>query len=130
MAMDNMLLRTYANFDHAQQARSALIAAGFSADAVSFTAGEDEAGPVTGNFMIDRAQDPSSDRRTPDLASGYDPNETQSTTPVAWGSSYMLTVRAQDDEQLRLAAEITDKFGGVDINQRVPPGPVSSSPTR
>ncbi|GAC1406341.1 MAG: hypothetical protein NVSMB6_02430 [Burkholderiaceae bacterium] len=126
MSMENMLLRTYASFDNAQQARSALIAAGFSADAVCFTARQDEAGPVTGNFVIDREQDSNSDRRTPNLAQGFDPNETQSTAPVDWGSSYILTIDAQDNDQLRLAAEITKQFGGVDINELVPPCAIST----
>lgn len=117
MSIENMLLRTYAQFSDAQQARSALLAAGFSPESVSFTAKEDEAGPVAGNFMVDLSQHPHSDRRAPDISAGYDPNETQITDPVDWGSSYMLMVDAQDNEQLKLATEITEKFGGVDIEQ-------------
>ena len=117
MSIENMLLRTYANFADAQEARSALLAAGFPPDAISFTAKEDEAGPVAGNFMIDREQDPNNKRRTPDFSEGYDPNEVQDTQPVDWGSSYMLMIDAMDPEHLQLATEIAERFGGVDIEK-------------
>ena len=54
MSIENMLLRTYANFNSAQAAREALLAAGFARDAVSFTARSDEAEPVVGNFDIEK----------------------------------------------------------------------------
>lgn len=117
MDMDHMLLRTYAEFAGAQEARRALLAAGFAPDCVSFTAKEDEAGPVAGNFMIDREQHPESLRKTPSFMEGYDPNEVQNTRPVDWGSSYMLMVETRDPAQLQLATEITERFGGVDIEQ-------------
>ena len=119
MAMDNMLLRTYAEFAGAQEARRALLAAGFEPDCISFTAKEDEAGPVAGNFMIDREQHSESLRKTPNFMQGYDPNEVQNTRPVDWGSSYMLMVEARDAAQLQLAAEITERFGGVDIEPMI-----------
>lgn len=119
MTMENMLLRTYAEFSHAQQARSALLAAGFDPDSISFTAKDDEAGPVTGSFMIDREKDPISDRKKPNLSEGYDPNETQSTQAVDWGRSYMLMIDAQDPAQLQLATEIAERFGGIDIEKLI-----------
>jgi hypothetical protein len=117
MSIENMLLRTYANFDNAQAARRALLGAGFEPDQVSFTAKEDEAGPVAGNFMIDREKDPDSLRNPPDFSEGKDPNEVQDTTPVDWGRSYMLMIDAEDREQLQLATEIAERFGGVDIEK-------------
>ena len=120
--MDNMLLRTYSEFAGAQEARRALLAAGFAPDAVSFTAKEDEAGPVAGNFMIDREQHSKSLRKTPNFMQGYDPNEVQNTRPVDWGSSYLLMVAAQDAAQLQLATEIAERFGGVDIEQVIQSG--------
>jgi len=116
MTIENMLLRTYANFEKAQAARSALIAAGFPQDSISFTAKEDEAGPVTGSFAIDKAQHADTDRPKPNFMEGYDPNETQSATPVDWGRSYLLTVDAPDQMHMQQAAEIAERFGGVDIN--------------
>ncbi len=122
MNMDNMLLRTYAQFSGAQEARRALLAAGFAPDCVSFTAKEDEASPVAGSFMIDREQHSQSLRKKPNFMRGYDPNEVQNTRPVDWGSSYMLMVEAQDPAQLQLATEITERFGGVDIEQVIRSG--------
>ena len=119
MDMEHMLLRTYAEFAGAQEARRALLAAGFAPDSISFTAKEDEASPVAGSFMIDRAQHETSLRKTPNFMEGYDPNEVQNTRPVDWGSSYMLMVEAQDAAQLQLAAEITERFGGVDIEPMI-----------
>ena len=119
MSIENMLLRTYANFNSAQAAREALLAAGFARDAISFTAKDDEAGPVIGNFAIDREKDPDSDRRQPDFSAGYDPNETQSTAPVDWGASYMLMIDAGDASQLQLATDIAERFGGIDIEKMI-----------
>ena len=117
MSMQNMLMRTFSNFDHAQEARQALLAAGFEADRISFTAREDEAGPVTGNFMIDREKDPNSHRNAPNFAEGLDPNEVQDTAPVDWGRTYLLTIDADDAAEQRTAIEIVERFGGMDVNQ-------------
>ena len=121
MNMDNMLLRTYAEFAGAREARRALLAAGFAPDCISFTAKEDEAGPVAGSFVIDREQHSASLRKTSNFSDGYDPNGVQNTRPVDWGSSYMLMVEAQDAAQLQLATEITERFGGVDIEPMIRP---------
>ncbi len=117
MSMQNMLMRTFSNFDRAQEARQALLAAGFTADRISFTAGEDEAGPVAGNFMIDREQDPESRRNAPNFSEGHDPNEVQDTTPADWGRSYMLMVDADDAAESRMAIDIAERFGGMDVNR-------------
>lgn len=116
MTIENTMLRTYSDFDKGQEARSALIAAGFPQDSVSFTAREDESGAVTGNFLIDKSQHPESDRREPNFMEGYEPNETQSATPVDWGRSYVLMVDAPDAARMRQAAEIAEQFGGIDID--------------
>ncbi len=115
MTIENMLMRTYSDFDKAQEAREALIAAGFPKDSISFTAREDESGPVTGNFVIDKEQHPDTDRREPNFLEGIDPNETQSVAPVDWGRSYVLMVDAPDATHLQQAADIAEKFGGIDI---------------
>ena len=117
MSMQNMLMRTFSNFDRAQEARQALLAAGFTADRISFTAGEDEAGPVTGNFMIDREKDPYSRRKTPNFMEGHDPNEVQDTAPADWGRSYLLMVDADDAAESRMAIDIAERFGGMDVNR-------------
>ncbi len=117
MSIENMLLRTYAKFTDAQEARSALLAAGFTPEAISLTAKEDEASPVAGSFMIDREQHSSSKRHTPDRLHGYDPNEVPDTRPVDWGSSYMLMIDAEDKDQQTLATEIAERFGGVDVEK-------------
>lgn len=116
MTIENMLMRTYSDFEKAQEAREALLAAGFAQDSISFTAREDESGPVTGNFVIDKEQHPDTDRKTPNYLEGYDPNETQSVAPVDWGRSYVLTIDAPDASHMRQAAEIAERFGGIDIN--------------
>jgi len=117
MTIEHTLMRTYSDFDKAQKAREALIAAGFPQDSISFTAREDESGAVTGNFVIDKAQHADTDRREPNLLDGYDPNETQSATPVDWGRSYVLIVDAADVLHMQQAAQIAERFGGIDINE-------------
>ncbi|MES2832117.1 MAG: hypothetical protein V4695_09005 [Pseudomonadota bacterium] len=116
MTIENMLMRTYADFEKAQEAREALLAAGFPQDSVSFTAREDESGAVTGNFLIDKSQHADTDRPKPNFMEGYDPNETQSATPVDWGRSYVLTVDAPDGSRMQQAAQIVEPFGGIDID--------------
>ena len=128
MSIENMLLRTFADFGRAQEARKALLSAGFDPDQISFTAKEDEAGPVAGNFMIDREQHANSQRKAPDLADGYDPNDVQDTKPADWGASYMLMIDAQDQEQLQRATEIAERFGGVDIEKIIAEHPGARAP--
>ena len=117
MSIEHMVLRTYSKFTDAQEARNALLAAGFAPEAISLTAKEDEAGPVAGNFMIDREQHSDNKRHTPDRQRGYDPNEVPDTRPADWGSSYMLMIDAQDNDQLSVATEIAERFGGLDVEQ-------------
>ena len=117
MSIEHMVLRTYSLFTDAQEARNALLAAGFAPEAISLTAKEDEAGPVAGNFMIDREQHSDSQRRTPDRQRGYDPNEVPDTRPADWGSSYLLMIDAQDKDQSGVATEIAERFGGLDVEK-------------
>jgi hypothetical protein len=50
--MANEIVKVFDRYEDAEQARSALLAAGFGPDQVRLQCNEDEAGPVEGNFLV------------------------------------------------------------------------------
>jgi hypothetical protein len=48
---------------------------------------------------------------------GDDPNEGRGRTPVRSHGSYVLTVDADDEEQIARASDIMDRFGAKDVEE-------------
>jgi secreted protein with Ig-like and vWFA domain len=120
MAMANTLVRVFDRFSDAEAARNELLAAGFPASSVQLTPTEDEAGPVEGNFIIGNASTSRGGVRGV-LSSliGGDPHTYEHDyAKVAQRGTYLLTVEADNDDQLALASDITKRFGGIDVDER------------
>jgi len=118
--MANTLIRTYDNFDSAQQVRQALLSSGFSLERIHLSATEDEAGPVASNFVLDEkdnGQGPGSER------GGSEERTPAHHTPGAqWRASCILTVDAQDDDERARAKDIMDRYGAVNVEARAARG--------
>ena len=113
--MPTTLVRTFSDFDKAQAARVALLAAGLPTGKVQLTSIEDEAGPVEGNFVIgsgkpSRDRPPQGARTGPDVP--YDPNFSRT---ISRGT-HLITVETADEEQHRRALAALEPFGGLDVN--------------
>jgi hypothetical protein len=112
------------DFAQAQRAREALLEAGWDESQVGFDAGEDEAGPVQGNFVsgnIDTDTGPI--ERAFNAAIGAD-NHTYAGNYDKTGlrGLYRLRVGVDDAEQGRRGAAIASGFGGTDVEARTPNG--------
>lgn len=101
--MDNAIMRVFDSFDHAEQARAALLANGFARESVKLSIVGDEAGPVSGNFTVGSGPPESPDHT-------YDRNYAN---PVQ-RSHCMITVDAGGGALLAQAAGILARFGGRD----------------
>jgi hypothetical protein len=87
---------------------------------VELTTRVDEAGPVDGNFILDY-QDTKLGPRSEFGQSLFDSEphiEGQTFVDVAQRGNHVLTVDANDDEQLARADDITKSFGAIDIAER------------
>jgi hypothetical protein len=118
--MQHTLVRIYDNISAALSARNALLGSGFSPSSVQLTTRVDEAGPVDGNFILDY-EDTKSGPRSEFCQSLFDSEphiEGQTYSDVAERGNHVLTVDANDDEQLARADDITRSFGAHDLAQR------------
>jgi hypothetical protein len=115
--MATTLVRIYDHFADAQKAREALLATGFPPSDVRLSTSDDEAGPAEGNFVVDRKDSDKHgffgalSRRDP-----YD--DTRAPQQAVHRATVMLTVDAPDDERVGRAADIMDRFGAIDVEQR------------
>jgi hypothetical protein len=120
MTMPHTLVRVYDNFAAALNARNALLGSGFPLSSVQLTSNVDEAGPVDGNFILDY-EDSKDGPRSEFCQSLFDSEphvEGGTYYDVAERGNHLLTVDANDEEQLALASEITKGFGAIDITDR------------
>jgi len=108
--MPHTVVRIFNDLAIAQHARDQLLNSGFTPDSVHLSANQDEAGPVEGNFILDK-QDTGSDsgRRLIHRLFSSDAPHTNS-RPV-WPDSYLLTVDIDSDEQLERASDIMERTG-------------------
>lgn len=106
----------YDKFPDAENARNALLASGFAADSIHLTSTQDEAGPVSGNFILEyKDKEKGDDDSILDaLFRSDEPNEGQGRTEVAWRGNYLLTVDTSNEEQWRHASDITKQFDPID----------------
>jgi hypothetical protein len=87
---------------------------------VNLTSKVDEAGPVVGNFVLDY-EDTRDGPRSEFNQSLFDSEprvEGRTYTDVAERGNHVLTVEANDEEQLARAAEIARQFGAIDPEER------------
>ncbi len=98
--LENAIVRIFDGYEAAQQARQALLAQGFDADAVQLRIANDEAGPVEGNFTVGNTPTESPHHR-------YDNNYAQ----VRQASQCVMTVAAPDAASGKAAADILGAFG-------------------
>ncbi len=109
-------VRIFHRLDAAENARVALIAAGFPASAVDLATRVDEAGALQGNFVAGN----------PKQGSAADGNYDDNYAHVVPASTYLLAVKAGDDVRFGEAMALMAQLGGRDIDAPAPP---SSAPS-
>ncbi|RZI84683.1 MAG: hypothetical protein EOP38_08060 [Rubrivivax sp.] len=117
MIKSQALPRIFDQLADAEQARAALLAAGFERDAVQVSARHDEAGPVEGNFVSGNAKkDTIRKTEFSKSAGGVGDNAYQHNfKQVVDRGVYMVTVDIADSDQLALACEIMARHGAIDV---------------
>lgn len=103
--MNQPVVRIFDVFDHAEQARQALLADGFDAGGVSLRVANDEAGPVQGNFTVGNSPTESPDHT-------YDRNYAN----IGQVGQCILTVEAPDAAGAARADAILARFGARDAD--------------
>jgi hypothetical protein len=114
--MANEIVKVFDRYEDAEQARSALLAAGFASDQVRLQCNEDEAGPVEGNFLVGNGR---RGGRAGGVSSrsaehGDLPYELNYDHPELRGLNLLL-LDVPSDEQRRRAEEILGGFRARDI---------------
>ena len=107
--MENVIVRVFNAFDCAEQAREALLAAGFERSHVQLCARQDEAGGTRGNFTVGdysgKVDDPVYER---DFAH------------ERLDGGCVLTVTARDAADAARAAAIMQRYGAADPDRSAP----------
>ena len=106
--MSNIIVRLYDSFTVAESACNALLKSGFSVDDIHWTANEDEAGPVQGNFTVGNGN-------------AKDPSYAGNFADAVHRNIYMIAVDAVDDVKGNLARNILDEFGANSVALRATP---------
>ena len=113
--MANEIVKVFDRYEDAEQARSALLAAGFAPGQVRLQCNEDEAGPVEGNFLVGNGRRPG---RAGGVSSAADhgdlPYELNYDHPELRGLHLLLLDVLGDEQRIR-AEEVLGGFGARDI---------------
>ena len=113
--MPRALIRTFERYADAQQAREALLAAGFDGR-VELSVPDDEAGPLEGNFAVGNGRAASAgDARQPFTRPGDDVYHRNFRHAPQRGMNLLIVQAEQDDEHERACA-ILDRYGAIDID--------------
>ena len=113
--MPQALIRTFERYADAQQAREALLAAGFDGR-VEFSVPDDEAGPVEGNFAVGNGRSANAgDARQPLTRPGDDAYHCNFRHAPQRGV-HLLVVQANEDDERERACAILDRYGAIDID--------------
>ncbi len=107
--MADTLLRVFDSFEVAEQARAALLAAGFDRDDVSLESTGDEAGPVQGNFALDLT-----DKDTLPRGSTNRQSDNSEMRTVVHRNNCILQVEVANDRDGARAAGILDHYATHD----------------
>lgn len=116
--MTQPLIRTFERYADAQQARDALLGAGFEGR-VELSVRDDEAGPVEGNFTAGNGRPARSGEpgvREPLTRAGDDAYH-RNFRDVAHRGLHLLVVQAGDGDEQQRARAILDRYGAVDIDR-------------
>lgn len=122
--MDNnsgiTLIRIFDHFADAERARSNLLAAGFPPHAVQLDAGDDEAGPVQGNFTVGNCDTRTSrlERAVNAVFGGDNHMYRRNYGKTAFRGLFRLVVSVRHAEEQERAQAILHTCGGSDIEQR------------
>lgn len=95
--MPNTLIRIFDEFSHADDARNALLHAGFAADELQLITTEDEAGPVQGNFYLGNGN-----RSDPSYNGNY--------ADAVNRGTFILTIATGNDGKFSQASDILDRI--------------------
>jgi hypothetical protein len=102
--MTDFVLRMYDTLDHAETARTALLAAGYDREQVQIEAMNSEAGPVAGNFTVGNSSDHSNHSGIGD-SGDYGKNF----KGVRQGAIIKLTVAVESDSSHAQANDVLDR---------------------
>lgn len=113
--MANTLVRTYDSISDADNARKKLLASGFPSASVHLASKEDEAGPGESNFAVGNADSGRGVvRGLVELLTGNDDDSYRHNfSDAAQRGTCLLTVDANDDDQLARASDILDRPPGA-----------------
>ncbi len=108
--MDDGLVRVYERLDEAERARDALLAAGVPASRVQLTTNEDEADLAEGNAVA-------SDGGTGGSVAGV--SDDRDFAEVVRRGVFVLAIEAHDPQEQARAAQVLQRFGGIEVDERV-----------
>jgi len=97
--MAQTLVRVFSNIAAAENARNELLNSGFDLSCVQLKAGEDEAGPVTGNFVLDykdRGDGPKQGKLSK-LLGLETRTDASDNHQIHWGNAILLEVETNGD---------------------------------
>ena len=116
----NILIRIFDHLPDAERARNRLLADGFPAHAVQLDAGDDEAGPVQGNFTVGNRDTLTSrlERVINALFGGDNHMYLRNYGKTAFRGMVRLVVATRHAEEQERAHAIVQACGGSDIEQR------------
>lgn len=119
--MTSTLVRVYDELSHAENARNELLGAGFDASRMHLSVRDDESGPVEGNFYVGNPVDSSRDTKKGEGIRGFlsslidsDKDDYNGTfRDVVQRATYMLTIHADNKDEVLTACEITARHGAL-----------------
>lgn len=116
-----MVVKVFSSMDAAEQARKALLSAGFSGDNVQLESTNDEAAPVEGNFALDR-KDAGTDTLSGEVippSPDADHREAKAPRQPVQRGSLLLKVEAGDEAEADRAKGIIERYRGHDRGEIV-----------
>jgi hypothetical protein len=115
-AARHALVRSFSTLEAASQARDALAAAGIPRELLELTVLEDEAGPVSGNFIIGNGETNHRGPPAPVRSGGEVPYDSNFREPVYRGA-YLLTLHRLGPTQQALAETLLARFDSVAVSE-------------
>ena len=114
--MANEIVKVFDRYEDAEQARSALLAAGFGPGQVRLQCNEDEAGPVEGNFLVGNGRRAGRGGGVSSRAADHGdlPYELNFDHPELRGLNLLLLDVLGDEQRVR-AEEVLGGFGARDV---------------
>jgi len=127
--MANTLVRVFDRLADAEQAREQLLRNGFPDSSINMTSTWDEAGPVQGNFVVDRKEDTNPDSPSfldrlhegdPDAGTDISRRpDTSAPQRMVQRGTIVMTVDAGSEELQSRASSILGDAGATDVDELV-----------